>query len=335
MNVLKLIVAVLIPILLGCSNQKPKQEKTQEIVTDTHQTPSGEESTNPMTIREDGNEDQFIVRFYNNVLAKMYPLRDLTVRHEQNNIPSDPSCAEDVEGGGLSRNYLTVLEDTFDEIGVIIYNLDTEYNKLADPFLLSMAILEPGNTLVSAGLTGDSGYTTLKISSNKSGKLSLGPYDYGYYTYNMPFVGRQPIYEIHGIEDEPQLTMIERENIIEKLSIRIYGTYSGLLCEDLDLEGCAERTFVMTLIGNGMMEISMKDQYNATLLWFMESRDSITFLPIDYFTYEGNELRIEESDLESTTVPVVFSSYEAEVDNIIHFKKGSGFIPKGKLVRED
>jgi hypothetical protein len=179
--------------------------------TDRGITPSSSED-HSQVITED-----LIVVFYNNVLGRLYPNRKLSAQYESQAITVSPDALENIEGGGMSTKYLRVVDEIDLEVGTIIY----ETNTSPFPITLSIAILEEGNFLVSPLLIDINGQVVLRISSNDSGNLDMGPYDYIYFTYD-DFVILRPIYTKKMVDEttsRPLLSVQDKEEVLKKMAL--------------------------------------------------------------------------------------------------------------------
>lgn len=178
------------------------------------------ETTNDLTSSEEESpviSEDSIVEFYNKVLGGLYPNRTISVQYEDRPIAVSPNALENVEGGGESRKYLRVVDEIDFEIGTIIY----ETRSSPYPITLSMAILEEGYSLAFSMLTEINGSTVLRVSSNDSGNLDMGPYDFNYFSY-AELVNLQPILTKKMVENEPDLSPKDKESAIKNISREEY-----------------------------------------------------------------------------------------------------------------
>ena len=134
-------------------------------------------------------EDDFVVPFYNDLLHKIYPDRELSVIWNSDRLSYESSLAENIEGGGISLNYLKVLEYGSEHVGIIGFEVFDEmvYNNC-------FAVLDADQYLCSAKVVDIQGNAVLKVTSNKSGKIDTGPYDYAYYYFAKNDTRTTPLY---------------------------------------------------------------------------------------------------------------------------------------------
>lgn len=311
---------------------KENSVSTGEILSSDEQTL---EMTDTLEENSEVSSDHFdestqqIISFYNDVLSRMFPDRSLSVNSGDFHVPYDASLAEDIEGGGMSTSYLRVMENEVTEVGLIIY--EDEHIKEEDfPQTLSMAILEPGNFLVHAQLTEIGNQAILRVSSNTSGNLDQGPFDFTYFVYATYLVNLNALHSVRSSEKDPVLSETTQQEIIEKRAPGLYGHFSGIACQEAMLENCVSDSYSLNFGFGGVVHVRQIGVYQCDLIGFFRDTENLTFLPLRYQN-PGEAVDLTNLSDAPFNVPVMIDSYENNQDNVIWFKKGNRYIPQGKF----
>lgn len=141
-------------------------------------------------------EEDFVVPFYNDLLTKMFPDRELSVIWNSDRLTYESSLAENIEGGGISLNYLRVMEYGSEYVGIIGFEV---YDEMI--YHNCFAVLDQDQYLCSAKVVDIQGNAILKVTSNKSGKIDTGPYDYAYYYFAKNDTRTTPLYVAKNKQD--------------------------------------------------------------------------------------------------------------------------------------
>ncbi len=314
-------------------SQADTEEKVDSKKAETEELPEPEALPEADVEIPESEETDSTVIFYNNMLRKLYPQRELTVSNQTYELAVHPNSAEDIEGGGISRSFYEVLEGGSIRVGLIAYDEDNYHQNVDYPFTLAMAILEPGNFMVTPFLDHVEGRTVLRISSNESGQADMGPYHYTYFQYSAYLVNRSPLHTSDFLNEPPNLDGEIGKGIVEKISNHIYGDYTGMACEEAELENCVPGSYQLSLVGNGIIKILQYTGYETHLFTCMDSKDHLTVVPLDYRAFGGEDPIAEKLDLESIDIPIRWDNIGDEQDNSLEFLTGTRFLPAGRFVR--
>lgn len=214
MKLLRLVFLLGLILILNSCQEKQQDNTEAEGIADIDE--PVEETENDPTTSQTASEvisEESLVTFYNKVLERLYPTRGLSAQYENQSIAVSGDAMEHVEGGGMSRKYLRVVDQYDLEIGAIIY----ETSASPYPITLSIAVLEKGNVMAPHTLVDVNGNTILRMRSIKNGDPDKGPYDYNYYAYDES-INLQPIFSKRSVDIEPNLSNEDKEHISENLS---------------------------------------------------------------------------------------------------------------------
>ncbi len=209
----------------GQNNEEQVNVKTDTTIDTKANTSNEVPSKNEDVIFE---EKDVICAFYNTVLKNLYPEKKLRTQQSGVSIKVLPDAQEDIEGGGESRKYLNILNESGLVVGVIIY--DTGYSK--HPVTLSMALLKEGSFVASPLIDDVDGLTILMTISNKNGKSNAGPYDFSYFTTHKSFVNPNPLLiKTKSTVTKPTLSQTDMDGIFKNAAFKNHTTLS-----DKDIE---------------------------------------------------------------------------------------------------
>ena len=210
---------LLILFLSACSSQDNEQGEKKKIEKEAEMEEESAElvDTIPESMSEENStekppQEEIAVPFYNKLLSERYPNRKLKVRWNLEVLDYDQSLAEDIEGGGVSREYLRVEEYGSEHVGIIGFELVN-----GSVHTTCWSVLEPDNFFCTVRIIDVNGYSVLEVTSNRSGAKDQGPYDYTYYGFNQ---NQDRLTPLHTISDTEEFILEEkdRELIISALN---------------------------------------------------------------------------------------------------------------------
>jgi hypothetical protein len=148
------------------------------------------------TIKVGSVENEIVAPFYDNQLKELYPDRELITFWHEDRLTYESSLAENIEGGGISLNYLQVLDSGTQQVGIIGFEL---FDNVA--YTNCFAVLNVGQYLCATQVIDIQGYPILEVTSNSSGNKDLGPYDYSYYYFAKNDDRTTPLYVAENMEE--------------------------------------------------------------------------------------------------------------------------------------